>query len=144
MVADTSFHEDLARADAVKIGSSRAFGIVFAVVFALIGLWPLIADGAVRIWALGVSAVFLTLALVWPRTLDHLNRLWFLFGLLLHKIVNPLIMGLLFYITVTPIALIMRLMGKDPLRLKFDRSARTYWMDRTPPGPPPETMRRQF
>ena len=144
MAADTSFHEDLARADGVKIGSPRAFGIVFSIVFAVIGLWPLIAGSPARIWALGVSAVFLALAFVWPRALDPLNRLWFLFGLLLHKIVNPIVMGLLFYVTVTPIALIMRFMGKDQMRLKFDRSARTYWIDRTPPGPAPDTMRRQF
>jgi hypothetical protein len=72
------------------------------------------------------------------------NRLWFRFGLLLSRVVNPLVMGLLFYFTVTPIGLIMRALGKDPLRLRFDRGARTYWIDRQPPGPEPETMRQQF
>lgn len=144
MTADTSFHEDLARVDAVKAGSPRTFGIVFAVVFALIGLWPLGSGEVVRIWAIVAAVLFLVLAIFKPRALAPLNRLWFRFGMLLHRIVNPIVMGLLFYSTVTPVALAMRLAGKDPLRLKFDRSARTYWIDRTPPGPAPETMRRQF
>ena len=72
------------------------------------------------------------------------NRLWFRFGLFLNKVVNSLVMGLLFYFTVTPIGLVMRALGKDPLRLRFDRGARSYWIKRQPPGPEPETMRRQF
>ena len=76
--------------------------------------------------------------------LRPLNRLWFLLGMALHKVVNPLVMGFLFYLTVTPMALFMRLAGKDPLRLKFDRQAKSYWIKRQPAGPAPESMRRQF
>lgn len=139
-----TFHEDLARSDAVKAGSARTFGVVFAVAFGLIGLWPLLGGTDVRVWALSVSGAFLVLALLWPRALTPLNMLWFRLGMLLHRIVNPAVMMLLFYGTVTPIAVAMRLLGKDSLRLKFDRAAPTYWIERTPPGPAPETMRRQF
>jgi hypothetical protein len=98
----------------------------------------------VRSWSLAVAVAFLVLALVLPRALAPLNRLWFRTGLLLHAGINPVIMGLLFYTTVTPTGLIMRLLGKDPLRLQFDRQATTYWIPRCPPGPSPDTMRRQF
>ncbi len=73
-----------------------------------------------------------------------MNRLWFLFGMALHKVISPLVMGLLFYLTVTPIALIMRAIGKDPLHRQFDPQAKSYWIERRPAGPAPETMRRQF
>ncbi|MBM3565043.1 MAG: hypothetical protein FJX42_02895 [Alphaproteobacteria bacterium] len=144
MAKPRNTHEQFDRPDDVKAGSERAFGIVFAVVFALIGLWPLPATGGVRTWALIVAALFLAAAFLAPNVLKPLNRLWFLFGMLLHRIVSPLVMGLLFFLTVTPIALIMRLLGKDPLRLQFDRTAKSYWIKRTPPGPEPESLRRQF
>lgn len=138
------FHEQFNRDDGVKAGSERAFGLVFAAVFALIGFWPLASAGGVRFWALVVAAAFLAAALLAPGVLKPLNRAWFAFGMLLHKIVNPLVMAFLFFTTVTPIALLMRLLGKDPLRLKLDRAAKSYWIERTPPGPEPDSMRRQF
>ena len=144
MVDDPKFHEDYGRDEEVKLGSERAFGMVFAAVFAGIGLWPLMAGGSERLWALGCGVWLLAVALLRPMLLRPFNRLWFRFGLLLNRVVNPLVMGLLFYFTVTPIGLIMRALGKDPLRLRFDRGARTYWIDRQPPGPEPETMRQQF
>lgn len=144
MAETQQFHEQFDRDNAVKAGSDRAFGLVFAAVFALIGLWPLLAGGGIRAWALIVAATFMALGLFAPVALKPLNRVWFLFGMLLHKIVSPLAMALLFFATVTPIALLMRLIGKDPLRLKFDRAAKSYWIQRDPPGPEPESMRRQF
>jgi large-conductance mechanosensitive channel len=96
------------------------------------------------LWSLGTAAVFLALALAAPKTLAPLSRLWMKFGLLLHAVVNPVVMAFLFFSTVTPIALIMRALGQDPLRLKLDPAAKTYWIDRTPPGPAPDTMPRQF
>lgn len=137
-------HEDLRREHDVKRSSERSFGIVFAVVFAIVGLLPLLSRGEFRIWALGLAAVFLGLAFLWQAPLRPLNRLWMRFGLLLHAIVSPVIMGLLFYGTVAPIGLLMRLAGKDPLRLKRDPQASSYWIQRTPPGPAPETMSNQF
>lgn len=128
----------------VQMGSERSFGIVFAVVFALIGLWPLKAGGDMRLWALGLAALFLVVAFVAPKLLRPLNLLWFKFGLLLHKIMTPLIMGLLFFLTVTPVGMLMRATGKDPMRLKRDPAAASYWISRAPPGPPPASMKNQF
>jgi saxitoxin biosynthesis operon SxtJ-like protein len=137
-------HEDFAREEDVKASSERAFGFVFAAVFLIIGLLPLLHSGAVRLWSLGIAAAFLAIALAAPKALAPLNRLWMKFGLLLHAVVNPVVMAFLFFSTVTPIALIMRALGQDPLRLRLDPAAKTYWIDRTPPGPAPDTMPRQF
>ena len=136
------FHEDYARR--VEAGSDKSFGVVFAAVFAIVGVYPLWGGGSPAYWALGLSAVFLALALVRPVALKPLNRLWHLVGLGLSKVVNPLVMGFLFFVTITPMALIMRMMGKDPLRLRFEPGAESYWIERTPAGPEPETMNRQF
>lgn len=144
MTKKRALHEDFARDDEVKAGTERAFGIVFAVVFALIGLAPLWSGEAVRAWSLIIAGAFLVAALARPRLLAPLNRLWFLFGKALHRVVSPLVMGLIFFIAVTPTALIMRLVGKDPLNRRFEPKAQTYWIDRHPPGPEPETMKNQF
>ncbi len=113
-------------------------------VFAIVGLWPLVDGGAVRFWALIAAGGFLAAGFLAPAALRPLNRVWFLFGMVLHKIVNPLVMGLLFYITITPMALVMRLLGKDPLNRRFDSKAKSYWIERRPAGPAPESMRNQF
>jgi hypothetical protein len=139
-----SSHEDFGRQGEVKRGSDRSFGLVFAGVFTLIGLWPLIDGAAPRWWALVVALAFSTLAAAAPRVLATPNRLWHRFGLLLNRIVSPVALGLTFYLAVMPTGLIMRLMGKDPLRLKLDRDAATYWIKREPPGPDPDGMPRQF
>lgn len=128
----------------VQMGSERSFGIVFAVVFALIGLWPLKAGADIRLWALVLAAAFLVIALAAPKLLKPLNLIWFKFGLLLHKIMTPLIMGLLFFLTVTPVGMLMRATGKDPMRLKRDPTATSYWITRDPPGPKPDSMKNQF
>lgn len=137
-------HEPLTRDEEIKTSSDRSFGVVFAVVFLIVGLWPLLGDAMPRTWALIVAAVFLAAALIRPQVLSPLNRLWMKFGLLLHKVTNPVIMGLVFFLAVTPTALIMRALGKDPLHRKIDKAAASYWIDRTPPGPEPETMKNQF
>ncbi len=137
-------HEDLERSDQVKRGSDRGFGIVFAVVFVIIGLWPLLGDGGPRIWSLVIAGAFLAVALVRPRLLGPLNLIWFKFGMLLHHVVSPVILGLIFFVSVTPVALIMRVLGKDPLRLKMDPDTESYWLKREPPGPPPDSLKNQF
>ena len=136
-------HENLKRED-VPTSSSRSFGSVFAAVFVIVALWPLWRHGAPRWWALLIGAVFLALALARPGVLAPLNRIWTRFGLLLHRIVNPVIMGLLFYLSVVPIGIVMRLLGKDLLRLRLDKEAESYWIERKPPGPAPESMSNQF
>ena len=139
-----ALHEDFKRDGAVKAGSERGFGFVFAVVFVVVGSLPLLDGEAVRTWAVVVAALFAAAALFAPAVLRPLNRLWFMLGMALHKVVNPLVMAILFYLTVTPTALLMRLAGKDPLRRKFDRRANSYWIERHPAGPAPESMRHQF
>ena len=143
-MSKASIHERFERAQQVKGSTDRAFGIVFAVVFAVIGLWPLSSGDGVRLWSLGVGAALLLVAFARPTILGPLNRLWTKFGLLLHRITSPLIMAFVFYLAVTPTALVMRLAGKDPLRRRIERSARTYWIDRDPPGPAPDTIKHQF
>jgi hypothetical protein len=139
-----STHERLV-VDEVATGSSnRSFGFTFAVLFAFLGLGPLMRGHPVRVWALVGAAVFFLAALALPRVLAPLNRIWLRFGLLLHACISPVIMALVFYTTVTPIGLVRRLLGKDPLRLRFDPDAVTYWIERHPPGPAPDTMLRQF
>lgn len=140
----TGHHENLAREETVQGGSDRAFGLVFAVVFAIVAGWPLLGGGAPRWWALAVAAGFLAVALARPALLAPLNRLWTRFGLLLHRVVNPLVMGVMFFLLITPMGLVLRLLGKDPMRLRRDPAAASYWIVREPPGPAPETMKQQF
>jgi hypothetical protein len=137
-------HERLVAAEVMAVGSNRSFGIVFSVLFAFLGLGPLVRGRPGRGWALVVAAAFLLAALALPRLLEPLNRVWHSFGLVLHACISPVIMGLVFYTTVTPIGLVRRWLGKDPLRLRLDRGAVTYWIERNPPGPAPDTMPRQF
>jgi hypothetical protein len=138
------FHEDFERRQELKVSSNRAFGIVFTVVFLVIALWPLVNGEGPRLWALVVAGGFLLLAIAFPRYLAPLNRLWARFGVLLHKVVNPIILGLMFVLAITPVALIFRALGKDPLNRRFDPDAESYWIKREDVGPPPETMRNQF
>lgn len=128
----------------IKVGSEKSFGIVFALVFGSIALWPLFEGGSVRFWSLAVGGGFLLIAFVKPVILRPLNKLWFQFGLALGKIMTPIVMSFLFLVVVTPIALIMRAFGKDSLKLKLDSKAVTYWVDRAEPGPLPGSMRNQF
>ena len=137
-------HESFERSDEVHGSSDRSFGVVFAVVFSVIGLLPLAFGSGVRVWALVLGTAFLLMALAIPRSLAPLNRLWLRFGLLLHRIVSPIVLGIMFYGVITPTGAIMRAFGKDLLRLRFDRSSRSYWVDRVPPGPPPESIKDQF
>jgi hypothetical protein len=137
-------HESFDREEPVSSSSNRAFGFVFAAVFTIIALWPWFFGSQVRVWSVTVGAVFLVVAWLWPAVLGPLNRVWARFGLLLHRIVSPVILGVMFFVVVTPMGLVMRALGKDPLRLRFDREARSYWIDRQPPGPAPDTLNNQF
>lgn len=136
-------HEDLRRPAEAGGGSDRSFGLVFAAAFVLIALWPLWDGRGPRWWALAAAAAFLVLAVAAPRLLRPLNRLWHRFGLRLAGMVSPIVLGLLFYFVVTPMGLVMRMAGKDPLRLQWQPEADSYWIEREP-GPKPETMKNQF
>ena len=144
MTKRTQIHERLIRAEPVKGSSDRGFGVVFAIVFAAIGLFPLLNGESPRGWSLAVAGAILAAALVKAEWLAPFNQVWFRFGLLLHRIVNPIIMALLFYGVVMPTGLIMRAAGKDLLRLRYDPDAESYWMHRDPPGPNPESLKHQF
>jgi hypothetical protein len=137
-------HERFSREDELRPSSERTFGLVLGAVFTLIGLGPLWRGAPPRWGSLAAAAALFATARFAPRILAPLNRLWFKLGLVLHAVLNPIVMALLFFTTVTPIALIMRAMGNDPLRLRPDPDAPTYWNDRQPPGPEPGTMPRQF
>ena len=126
--------------DEIKISSNRSFGVVFFIVFLLIGLYPLLNGDDLRIWSLIISFIFLALGLINSRILTPLNRLWFKFGLLLGKFISPIIMGIIFFIVVTPIGIIMRLLKKDLLNLKFSKKE-TYWTDKKGPK---SKMKNQF
>lgn len=128
----------------IKGSSDRAFGLVFSAVFAIIAFYPLLNGGALRRWPLAIAGIFLLLALVIPSVLTRTNRLWMEFGELLHRIINPLALGIVFYVTVLPTGLILRMLGKDPLRLRIDHEAESYWIRRDPPGPAAESLNNQF
>ena len=128
----------------VTESSDRSFGLVFAAVFGLIGVWPWLFGRELRLWSLAVAPLFLAVALLFPRALAPLNFVWKKIGLALHHITNPIIMGLVYFIAIVPIGLIMRARGKDLLRLRFDRAASSYWIVRDPPGPKRGSMAKQF
>ncbi|MCR6629377.1 MAG: SxtJ family membrane protein [Magnetospirillum sp.] len=133
-----------ARSASVEIGSDRSFGFVFTAVFAIIGLVPLWNGGEVRPWALLASALVLIAAVAMPRVLHRPNVLWSKFGMLLHRVMSPLILSAMFFVIITPLGLLMRASGKDPLRLRRQRDAESYWIMRTPPGPEADSMKQQF
>ena len=104
------------------MGSNRSFGVVFSVVFLIISFWPLFTEGTIRIWAIFIAILFLLISYFKPDVLYPLNKIWFKFGLLLGSIVSPIVMGIVFFIIVTPIGLIMRIIGKDLLNKKINRN----------------------
>ena len=128
----------------IKMGSERSFGQVFAGVFLVVALFPLTGDGGVRIWALVVAGAFAVVAFSAPHLLRPLNRLWFRVGLLLNKIVSPIVMGVIFFLTVTPIGLIRRAQNDDPLNQKLDPDMETYWIAVDPEYAERSSMKKQF
>ena len=137
-------HERLASDDLVTRSSDRSFGVVVTVACTVVGLFPLLNGEPSRWWLLAVAGVMLVVTLVRAELLSPLNRVWFRFGLFLHRVVNPVIMAVIYFAVVTPTGLIMRAVGKDPLRLRRDPNAESYWIHRKPPGPKPESMTNQF
>ena len=126
--------------DDIKIGSNKSFGIVFFFVFLLIGLYPLTYSEEVRVLSIIISLFFLVTGLLNSKILTPLNKIWFKFGLFLGKIISPIIMGIIFFLVVTPIGLIMRLLGKDVLNLKYNKN-KSYWIEKNEPK---SKMKNQF
>jgi hypothetical protein len=140
----TALHEDLSREGRVTRSSERSFGITFAIVCAAIGVTGLWTGNPWSLSWLAIGGGFLLLSFAWTAPLKPLNWAWFKLAMLLYAIVNPVALGLLYYLTVTPIGWLMRALGKDLLNLRADPSTPSYWIVRNPPGPPPESMKRQF
>lgn len=137
-------HERLRTAEPVGNASEKSFGVVFFFVFLIVAVWPLPGGGEIRWWSAVVAVVILLAAFLRPALLRPFNRLWTRFGLLLHRIVNPLIMCIIFFLVVSPIGLLMRVCGKRPLTLEFDSTQSSYWIRRDPQGPPATGMKNQF
>ena len=137
-------HENLNRKIGTQGSSDRSFGLVFSAFFLIIAVLPLFDGGRMRLWASIVSGLFLAASFVAPGILSPLNRLWTRFGLLLHKIVGPVVLGVMFYAMVTPMGILRRLFGNDPMRLRLEPALKSYWIKREPPGPKPESMTDQF
>ncbi len=124
----------------IKNTSNRSFGVMFFVVFLLIAFYPLMDNGEIRLWSLLISLVFLFLGLINSKALTLLNKIWFKLGIFLGKIVSPIIMGIIFFFVVTPIGLLMRILGKDLLNLKFNKN-KSYWIEKKGPK---SKMKNQF
>ena len=125
----------------IKISSNRSFGLVFFVVFLIVALWPLKSGEDIRIWSLTLSIIFFILGILNSKLLTPLNKLWFKFGILLGSIVSPIVMGIVFFLVVTPTSIIMRLLGKNLLKKNKIKSASTYWIKRDKQH---STMKKQF
>ena len=125
----------------IKISSNRNFGIVFFIIFLVVSFWPLIYGEQIRIWSAVISLIFLILGLMNSKLLTPLNQLWFKFGMILGAIVAPIAMGFVFFLVVTPIGFIMRIMGKDLLKKRYDKKRGTYWIKRDKLV---SSMKRQF
>ena len=125
----------------IKISSNRNFGLVFFIVFLIVSLWPLTYGAPIRIWSSTFSLVFLILGLTNSKLLTPLNKLWFKLGMILGAIISPIVMGIVFFLVVTPTGFILRIMGKDLLNKKYDKEKETYWIKRDSSI---GTMKRQF
>ena len=132
---------EISRHVSTEQSSEKSFGVVFSIVFLIVALYPLITFADLRIWALVVSIIFFLLAFLAPKILVLPNKLWFKFGLLIGSIVAPIVMAFIYFVTVLPTGLIMRLLGKDLLKQKLDKNAKSYWVKRSEPM---GSMKNQF
>ena len=125
----------------IKISSNRNFGLVFFVVFLIIAFWPILNNGDLRLWSIIISLIFLILGLLNSKLLKPLNLAWTKFVIMLGNFIAPLVMGFIFFLVVTPVGLVMRIIGKDLLNLKFNKNMKTYWINRDKQI---TTMKKQF
>jgi len=125
----------------IKIGTEKSFGIVFSLVFLIISLYPLINANEIRLWSFIVALILLFLTYFKPIILSIPNKIWFKFGILLASIISPIVMTIIYTVSIMPVALIFRLIGKDVLRLKLEKNTKSYWIKRDKPI---GTMRKQF
>jgi hypothetical protein len=137
-------HEFQAREEELKASSDRGFGLVFAAFCAIVGSLSLYTGHHRWPWWLAAAVAFALVAWLRPGILAPLNRLWTKLGLLLFKVISPIALGIIFFACIAPLGWLMRLAGKDPMRLRFEPDAETYWVVRQPPGPRPDTLKNQF
>jgi hypothetical protein len=142
--AQAGLHENFDREEEAVGSSDRGFGFVFAGFFALVAIVRWWKGQGGSGWFAAAAVAILLIALLRPTLLAPFNRLWTKLALLLSKVMNPVIMGILFFLVVAPIGLVMRLFGKRPLALGIDPAAKSYWIERTPPAPLPGSMKNQF
>ena len=144
-LTDKNYHANHHEEGELQLPSDRSFAWVMTGACLVFGLLPVVAwNGAPQMILLAIGGVFLGLGLVAPSVLHPLNIIWMRFAGLLHMIVSPIVLGGLFFLVFTPMGLVIRLFGTDLLRLKYEQAERSYWIERTPPGPPPESMKNQF
>ena len=139
-----STHEKTNHSEVIEPGSDRSFGLVVGGILSVIGIYQFFAGSGLSVWILGPGVALVFVGVIAPRMLHPLNIAWTHLGILLGKVVTPVVMFLVYVISVVPTGLILRLVGKDLLRLKSATSDATYWIERTPPGPPPESLKDQF
>ena len=124
----------------IKIGSNRSFGIIFSIVFLIIAIWPLLSTSEIRYWSLVISVIFLILGLIKSKILTPLNKIWFKIGITLGNLISPLVMGIVFFLVVTPTSIIMKILGKDLLNLKKNNN-KSYWIEKKKQN---TSMKKQF
>ena len=139
-----STHETVIRNEDIEPGSDRSFGLIVGGILGAIGLYQFFTESALYLWFLCPGVLLVLSGLVWPALLHPLNIAWMKLGLLLGRIVTPVVMFLVYAISVVPIGLLLRMFGKDLLSLKQGKEKQSYWVERTPPGPPPESLKDQF
>lgn len=138
-------HETVLSFRKVTLGSNRKFGLAFSAFFMILGVWPWLRHAEPPRWSMIIISVcLLAAALIFPHVLTTFNRFWFKLGMALNTIVNPVVMGVLFFGAVTPLGWYLRKKGKDLLSLKMGPEAATYWIERQPPGPPRGTLTKQY
>jgi hypothetical protein len=145
-MADRYFgsHEPQGRAETIKASSNRSFGAVFATFCAIVSALSWYHAGRHWSWWLVAAVLFALAGWLRPHWLAPLNWLWTRLGLVLAAVISPVVMAIVFYACIAPIGFLMRLLGKDPLRLRYEPDAESYWIRRDPPGPAPETLKNQF
>ncbi len=137
-------HETIVHDDSIEPGSDRSFGLIVGGILAAIGVYQYISDSALYLWFLIPGTALVLAGLIFPSVLHPLNVVWTKLGVLLGRIVTPIVMFLVYAVSVVPIGLILRLSGKDLLGLKKGTDKSSYWIERTPPGPTPESLKDQF
>lgn len=124
--------------------SNQSFGLIFAAIFLVIGLFPMLFGNPYRVWSLTIALAFFSFSLIFPTALTPLNNLWMKFGQLMHKITNPLLMGIIFFVTVVPTGLVLKLLGRDPMNRKLDSKQQSYWIKRDKPQIESDFFDHQF